>query len=121
MGGRKGEAAGAKMLLDLQRAARIGGNEQVGPDLEQILDFAGADLVGAFGLDQVVDARTPAALLAVGNLHQFDSRNPAKQPPRLGPDALSVCQMAGIVVSGASFDGMAERGRRKAGEKLIHV
>ena len=83
-------AAGTKMLLDLERAAGVGGSQQVGPDLEHILGFASADLVGALRFDQVVDTGAAAALFSIGNLDELDPRDAPEQLARLGAHALSV-------------------------------
>src|SRR6202022_4199059 len=121
MRGGKLDAPLAQNLLDLERAAGVGGRDQVRPRRKHVVRLAGADLVGARGLDQVVDARTAAALVALGDLQELEAGNAAQERPRLLANALRVREVAGIVVRHPQRDRVTGRRRADPGEKLRDV
>ena len=71
-----------------------------------------ADLLGALGLDEVVDAGAAAALVAVGDLDELDAGDRREEPARLLADPLRVGEVAGVVVGDARArsGGAARRG-----------
>ena len=72
VGRRERRRARAGGLPDLERAAGVGAG--AGRPVCRTFSPCAADLVGALGLDQVVDARAAAALVAVGDLDQLQAR-----------------------------------------------
>ena len=54
-------ARSAKAAHELEETAGVGGDDGVGVSGEQVGDFAVAELLGGFGLEQVVNAGGPAA------------------------------------------------------------
>src|SRR5262249_51191290 len=105
------DAAGAKMLLDLERAAGVGRSQQIGPALERTLVVRRATLVGALGRDQIADAGAAATLLSIGELDELDPRDPREQLARLAALPLRVRQVTRIVVGHASRDRVPSRDR----------
>src|SRR3954466_13060766 len=97
MEGRKREAPVAKLGLDLEGAAGIAGDEELRRKREDVVDLARSDLLGAFRLDEVVDAGAPATLLGVGNVEEGQPGNPAKKLAGLLDDPLGVPQVTGVV------------------------
>ena len=73
MSGRQRFAALAQELLDLQSAARIRAGEQLGSGREHVADFASANLIGAFRLNEIVDSGAATTLLTIGNLDEVGS------------------------------------------------
>src|SRR5256885_9359533 len=87
---RKLEAAIPQLRLDLQRAPGISGDEQLRRNRQDVLHLAGADLVRALRLDEVVDAGAAAALLRVRDLEQGHARNGPQKLAGLLDDPLGV-------------------------------
>ena len=101
---------------DLHQAARVGGDQHLGPGRDDVGGLAVAQLAGRLGVDDVVDARRAAAQLGLGDLLQRQAGDRLEQPPRLGADALGVREVAGVVVgdrsSRAGAAGPPGRARR---------
>ena len=89
----------------LHQAARVGGDQQLGAGGQHVRGLAVAELGRRLRVEQVVDAGRAAAELRLGDLPQLQPGDAAQQLARLGPDALGVGQVAGVVVG----DGHRQR------------
>ena len=65
----------AQSAAELEEAAGIGGDYGVGVGCEEVRDFAVAELLGGFGLEEIVDACGAAAEGGLGYLGYFEVRN----------------------------------------------
>ena len=107
--------------LDLQCAAGVRTRQQIGRDPLDVVDFARTDFMRRLRLEEVVGSRTPAALIAVGNLQQLELRNRSQQFPGLGTDALRVREVACVVVGDPQGDRPARRPRFQRGQVFVDV
>ena len=116
-----GWPAAASAWADLQRAARIGGDQQLSARRAHVAGLARAKLRRRRWLDQVVDACRAAAGAAVGDLGQHEAGNAGQQAARLRGDPLGVAEVTGVVVG----DGQAQLGprcdRSELGQELTEV
>src|SRR5207245_1173412 len=87
--------------------------------LDDPIDLSLDELARDLRLQEIVDARAAAAEIAFAELDEPKSWDPTEQRARLLPDALTVRQMARVVVG----DGDLEWSKRQigVGEHLAHV
>ena len=62
----------AQSAAELEEAAGIGGDYSVGVSCEQVGNFAVAELLGGFGLEEIVDSCGAAAERGLGDLSYFE-------------------------------------------------
>src|SRR5215468_10985092 len=91
-------AQGAAVLGDLHQTARVAGGDDPRARLADSLGLAPPEVAGDLGLEQVVHPRAPAAKLAVLEVDEGHARDAPQQLPRLGPYALAMRQVAGVVI-----------------------
>src|SRR6266516_4897784 len=107
--------------VNLQEAARIGRDDDIGMSTQDMLSLALAQLVGRLWLDQVVDTGATAANVCLRDVHHLDPRNATQHLTWLQTDALRMGKMAGVMVGYAQLDGMARRHRLQLGQDLRDV
>ena len=101
------------MVAHLYHAADVARRDHIRLYGPCIADLALPELTRQFRLFDVVGARRAAAHIAFRNLEQLDAGDGAQQSPRFLGDALSVRQVASVVIGDADrFDRI--RRRRKA-------
>src|SRR5215470_6692632 len=83
---------------DLEQAAGIAGDHGPSPGCGNALDLAFAQTTGHVGLEQIVDAGTATAELALPELSQVEPGDATEEGTRLVFDSLAVNQVAGVVV-----------------------
>src|SRR5262249_11809709 len=88
----------AEEHLELQCTSGIGAYQNFRRRGEDVLDLAHPDLARALRLDEVIYARAAAALIAVGQLADRQTRYPGEQGARLRTHPLRVREMAGVVI-----------------------
>ena len=82
----------------LQQAAGVSGGHDSGLGGNDVGHLAVQQLIRHFRLREIVDARTAAAPIGLGQFHQLDSGNRLEELTRLRGDLLSVAEMAGLMV-----------------------
>ena len=68
-------AGAAESAAELEKAAGIGGDYGVGVGCEQVGNFAVAELLGGFGLEEIVDSCGAAAERELGDLGYIEVRD----------------------------------------------
>src|SRR5437762_225869 len=107
---------------DLEDAAWVGGDDEVGARLEDRRDLLPLELLGDLGMREVVDAGAPAAALRIGDRDDRDVRDRREEGPRLATDPLSVREVAGVLVDDpdrtwrAALDGDRIDGLRRVAD-----
>jgi hypothetical protein len=102
-------AGATESAHELHEAAGVGGDDSVSVSGEQVLDFAVAELLGGFGLEQIVDACRAAAEGRFCDLGDLEAGDGCEQLARLLKDALRVAEMAGVVIGDAERERVARR------------
>ena len=100
-------AGSAETAAELHEAAGVGGDDGVGVGGEEMGDFAIAELLGGFGLEEIVDAGGAAAEGGFGDFGDLEAGDSGEQLARLLIDALRVAEMAGVVVGDADREWIA--------------
>src|SRR6267142_1290769 len=98
MNDRPGETGPAGCRRELDQAAGVSSGDHVRPERGDVPHLPRAEIARRVRLDEVVDARAPAADLLFGRAQHLESWNGSQQITRLRADALRMRQMAGIVV-----------------------
>src|SRR5262249_34050326 len=111
----------AEEHLELQCTSGIGAYQNFRRRGEDVLDLAHPDLARALRLDEVIYARAAAALIAVGQLADRQTRYPGEQGARLRTHPLRVREMAGVVIDDLHLHRMTRRDGSEAGEELGDV
>src|SRR6476646_3102697 len=96
---------------NLQDATRIGGDDRVGAARLDVVGFAAPEHTGHLGLYQIEDPGAAATDVALGQRLNRDPWYRSEQVARLLAHALSVRQMAGVVIGNAQGHGMPRRPR----------
>ena len=94
----QGQAAIFGAILDLKQAARVASCHDGRFRRLDMIQFSLQELISCFGLDNVVNASTPATPVAFGEFLEFQSRNATQHVPRLARDLLAVGKMTGFVI-----------------------
>ncbi len=89
---------------NLQRAPGVGRGNHIRRKRRDVTDFARAELRGRIGLHQVVDPGAAAANLGFLRRQELDAGNPLQQGTRLGTHALTVRQVAWVLVGHAFLE-----------------
>ena len=100
-------ALAAEAAHDLEQAAGVGGDDGLGVGREQVADLAVGELIGGFGVEQVVDAGGAAAEAGLFDLGDLEAGDGGKEIAGLLEDVLRVAEVAGVVVCDAEGEGMA--------------
>ena len=90
---------------DLEEATRIRRGDHPRSGLGDACDLGVSQGASCPGLEEIVDARAAAAEVTVAELDEPEPGNPAEQPARLLSHALTVNQMAGVVVRHREVEG----------------
>lgn len=98
MANRNVVAARSHVPVDLHHAARFFCGDHLWSCGCEVVCFALANLLGQVGLQQVVDARGAAAIVAAACLNEVDLGDLLAQLARLAGDALAVAQVARVIV-----------------------
>src|SRR6185437_1373936 len=93
----------------------------VGVGVEEMGDFAVAELLGGFGLEEVVDSCGSAAERGLGDLGELESGDGAQEFARLEEDSLSVAKAACVVIGDAERERVARGERLEVGEDFSDV
>src|SRR3954447_2132381 len=101
----------------LHQAAGVGGDEHLCACRHDVPGLAVTELSGRFGVEDVVDPRRSAAQLGLVDLLELEARYATEQLPGLGPDALGVPEVAGVVVGDGDLEWMAFGDGRDLGEE----
>jgi hypothetical protein len=107
--------------LELEDAAGIAGDDDVGAEIGDELGFAFAELGGSFRLNEIIDARGTTTDGSFGNFQKLDAGDLGQELARLRADTLRMLQVAGIVKGDASGYGMAFGTGGQLGKKLTNV
>lgn len=91
-------AAAAEGAHELEEAAGVGGDDGLRLGGEEVADLAVAELLGGFGLEQVVDTGGAAAEPGFGDLGDFELGDSGEELAGLLMDSLGVPEVAGIVI-----------------------
>src|SRR5690606_42116959 len=83
--------------------------------------LAAAELAGGFGIDEVVDTGGAAAEVRLGDLRNVQAGDGAQELAGLGSHALSVRQVAGVVVGDRHRQRMARSRGTELDEHLADV
>ena len=70
--GEVGFATAGEAAFELEEAAGVGGDEGGGIGGEEVSDLAIAELLGGFGLEEIVDSCGAAAERGLGDLSYFE-------------------------------------------------
>src|SRR5688572_9610928 len=93
-----GATGGLEAGGDLKETPRIAGDDDLRVGFEDVLDLPIAQLCCGLRLDQVVDARGPAADLRFGDLPHGNSRYRLQQLSRLCAHSLRMLKMTCVVI-----------------------
>lgn len=116
---RQRAAQRAQVEVKLGRAAGISRRDCVSAGTQQVACLACAEVGGRLRVEQVVDARGAAANLGFGaNLQQLYAGDRPQQLAWLIANALSVGEMAGVVIGHAALKPVPRRPRRDRGQHL---
>src|SRR5438045_198631 len=115
-------ARGAQPRRDLEDAARVGRDDEVGARGEDRRDLLALQLGRDVRMRQVVDARAAATPFRVVDRHDGHVRHRREQRARLTADLLTVDQVAGVLVDDADLARRAgpHRGRRDRFRRIAH-
>src|SRR5512132_2531367 len=91
-------ALGAAVLGDLHQAARIARGHDARSGLDDARYLPAAEVAGDLRLAQAIHPRAAAAEIGVLAVDEGEASNAPQQFTRLGPDALTVREMAGVVI-----------------------
>src|SRR6202035_1063271 len=97
-----------RLLRYLHDAAWIAGGHDARSRLADALDLSAPELGGHLGLEEIVDARAPAAEIAVLEVHQGQPRDAPQELSGLGAHLLPVSEMTGVMV-GHRLSQLAQR------------
>src|SRR6266849_5014460 len=95
----QGEILVPRAVDDLQQTTRVASGNDARLGAADVLELALEQGGGHLRLNQVVDARAPAAPGAFGQFSQREMGNGAEHLSRLGRDFLAVAKVAGLVIS----------------------
>ena len=112
------EPAAAQPAHQLQQATRIGRDDGLCLGGEQIFYLAIAQLIRGLGVEQVVDPGRAAAQRGLLDLRDFEAWNGSQQASRLGVDALSVPQVARVMIRHPHRQSVARRARGQFAQNL---
>jgi hypothetical protein len=110
MGGGKRPAGPAQRRGDLEQAAGIGADVEIGARGEHVSRLAVTERPRRVGLDEVVDPGAAAAQLLLGGLDELEARDRAQQRAGLLAHALGVTEVAGLLEGDAPLERVQRRG-----------
>jgi hypothetical protein len=117
-GGHSLQAATAKAAHELEEAPGVGGDDCLRLGGEEPLHFAVAKLAGRFGMEKIVDAGRAAAEAGLVDFVNFEAWDGGEETARLLIDALSMTEMAGVMVGDAHGQRVTRRLGRELAEDL---
>lgn len=100
-GGQGALPAAAQAAHQLEEAAGVGGDDSLGVGVEEVANFAVAELLGGLRLEEVVDAGGATAKRRLGDFSNFKLRNSGEKLTGLLVNSLSVTEVACVVISDA--------------------
>src|SRR5688500_4558208 len=92
--------------LELKHATGVAGGDDVRLQWRNETSLTVPEVVRRARLDEIVDARRPAADVALRYLGQLQLRDARQQRAWLSSDALRVLQVAGVVIGDAQRQGV---------------
>src|SRR5215472_17311416 len=99
---RKWLPLGLQSRRDLQQTAGVGGNQRVGMRSENIARFTCPQLARRLRLEQIIDTCAAAADLSFWDINHLEIRYGTKNGSWLLAYALTMRQMAGVMVGNSS-------------------
>lgn len=106
-------ALAGERRLELEQAAGIAGDDDIGIERSDERGFAIAEGVCGGGLDEIVNSRGAATDGGLRNFEKLEAGDSGEKLARLRADTLSVLQMAGIVERDAQRQRMASSDGRQ--------
>jgi len=111
----------AEAAHKLEETAGVGGDDGVGVGGQEVGYFAVAELLGGFGLEEVVDAGGAAAEGGFGDLGDLKAGDGTEKFAGLDEDSLGVAEVAGVVVGDADWERVPGRDGWEFGEEFRDV
>ena len=94
-----------KAVLNLQQAPGIPRGDNLSARGVDMVELALEELLGHFGLDEIINARAAATPHRLGQRGHLDAGNAFEEFAGLGRDLLAVAKMAGVVVGDLGVRG----------------
>ncbi len=105
----------------MEGAAGIGGGDDLGAGGCHLQHLPSQQALGHLRVSEVVDATAAATLIWMAHLHQLQPGNGLKEGPGLGLDALSVGEVAGVLVGDHLVQGAQTIAQGQGCQEFVHI